>query len=81
MNKVFAGVFIYLISCGLYSAPHNGCVKLATVTEVGGCDRDGKCGVKLDDGQFDELLKPVRGQTICRAYKTDEVKWKWLGFE
>ena len=35
------------------------------VVDIGGCDRDGYCGVKLDSGEFTSMRNPVVGQK-CR---------------
>lgn len=48
------------------------CPRVAvTVKEVGGCNRDGRCGVLYSDGSSGDERFPVVGQTvvICKAGK------------
>lgn len=44
----------------IYSEKYE-CVERKFVIEVGGCDRNGWCGVRYDDGTASELLKPLKG--------------------
>jgi hypothetical protein len=39
------------------------------VLSVGGCDRDGRCGVKYSDGSFGDEFFPVEGMPITKICK------------
>jgi hypothetical protein len=41
------------------------------VARVGGCDKNGYCGVVFEDGSYDFVLRPVVGITIsmCKENK------------
>lgn len=60
MNKLIVVLLLSLSGCA--TGP---CVN-RVVENVGGCDRNGFCGVRYyEDGSVDRLFYPVKGQTVC----------------
>ena len=41
------------------------CYGRAKVVAIGGCDREGYCGVELDNGHFRREHLPVLGEPVC----------------
>lgn len=72
---VMAIPFILLIAAFITTKfERRECVETKVVTIVGGCERNGDCGVQYADGTFGVLRLPVVGKTVC----TKEVAtWSW----
>lgn len=51
--------------------PVTTCTRQCTVVNVGGCNRDGECGVSCTQGGFDRGRFPVVGQTFCSEWTTE----------
>lgn len=45
------------------------CIDSDEVVSVGGCNRDGFCGVMLKSGKVHREYSPVVGQTVCLKQK------------
>lgn len=58
-------ILLFLVSC------RSECVKTAKIIKVGGCDKNGICGVAYSDGSSGREYFPVEGQTFCL-----ERQWK-----
>ena len=41
------------------------CVKNGIVKEIGICDRFGRCGVKLESGEYGDVKYPMVGKNVC----------------
>ena len=39
---------------------------VSKVVSIGGCDRDGECGVMLENGYHSQVYKPAIGQQIVK---------------
>jgi hypothetical protein len=66
---VVAGISILFFAVCSKGVPTN-CSRVAS---VGGCDRFGKCGVTLDNGDVRTEFYPTVGQTSCIM----EHRWIW----
>lgn len=49
------------------------CTQRKRVDEIGGCNRDGRCGVRYTDGSFGDEYMPVRTGAYCTQ---SEMRWK-----
>lgn len=50
------------------------CVEYHKIVEIGGCERYGLCGVKLDDGSKAYENLPIIGQEICTKRIRQELR-------
>ena len=44
------------------------CLEKSEIVEIGGCDNEG-CGVRLANGKYSQLHKPVIGLELCVEYE------------
>ena len=61
-------IIIAIVAIALFPQPKLECVSRSKVVTVGGCNRDGNCGVKLEDGSFTNAYFPVVGVSVCTHY-------------
>jgi hypothetical protein len=62
-------VFNLLLLVGGCTCQRYGCTKSSIIKAVGGCDRDGYCGVLFQDGTYEALVyQPVIGIRRCLEY-------------
>lgn len=70
-NKFFYGAMIAIGLVLSFTCYHEStCEKeYVKINSIGGCDRQGICGVGFSDDSFGEEYKPVIGQTVERCAK------------
>lgn len=55
------------------------CVQYVEIKEVGPCDYAGNCKVRIENGGYMDVLKPIAGETICsREESKIQAKYSWL---
>lgn len=74
VNNALAGfgilaLFIGAILLAVYLAPEKECFAV-TVASVGGCDRNGYCGVQYSNGMFGLEMLPTVGKA--------GTVWRWV---
>lgn len=63
-------IFVIIVLCCVSS---NECEKQAYIVAVGGCNKDGLCGVGLSNGDFAKKEYPVVGEKYCVKYKSVKI--------
>lgn len=69
---VVAFILIFIGTATLAFLQEHYCAETSEIVSVGGCNRDGYCGVKLANGSFKTERLPVIGEHLCVARE-----WKW----
>ena len=66
-------VIISIIIVIVYTVKHPmKCVQYKQVTLIGGCDKNGYCGVSYNDGSSGWVRYPVVGDDVCLKQVPDE---------
>ncbi len=61
--------YLYIILIGLIMSCSNSknkdCINI-TISDIGGCDKDGYCGVSYSDGTYGKRFYPVKNKEVCK---------------
>lgn len=76
VNGVIVIIFLALVGFIVLVKHESRCTETRIVQEVGGCNKDGRCGVKWTDGSFGSENYPTAGQTFCTR-RSMEFSWRF----